>query len=144
MLRLSGAQVKQRRALRIAGGPPRLIDSSMMREPPDGPKARTTPERLDMFPNGEIGIVWKDGHESFYGARELRCRCPCAACVDEMTGRKVLDEASVPVDLRARMHQGVGNYGVQFVWSDGHATGIYSNALLRALCSCAACRPEPG
>ena len=25
------------------------------------------------FPNGEIGVVWSDGHESYYPAHYLRC-----------------------------------------------------------------------
>jgi DUF971 family protein len=100
---------------------------------------RATPARMDIFPTGEIGIVWKDGHESYFGGHFLRCHCPCAGCVDENTGRKVLDDATVPSDVQPRLHQGVGNYGVQFVWSDGHSTGIYSHALLRSLCPCPAC-----
>jgi DUF971 family protein len=101
--------------------------------------ASTTPVRMDVFPSGEIGIVWKDGHESYYAARDLRCLCPCAACVDEVTGRRILDPATVPADLQPRLWNGVGHYGVQFVWSDGHSTGIYPHALLRRLCACAAC-----
>ena len=98
-----------------------------------------TPARMDVFPSGEIGIVWKDGHESYYTARDLRCLCPCAACVDEVTGRRILDPSTVPQDLQPRLWNGVGHYGVQFVWSDGHSTGIYSHALLRSLCSCPTC-----
>jgi hypothetical protein len=78
----------------------------------------TTPRRLDVFPSGEIGIVWEDGHESVYAARELRALCPCAACVDEVTGRRILDPATIPGDIVPRLWNGVGHYGVQFVWSD--------------------------
>ena len=102
----------------------------------------TTPEKMDVFPNGEIGVVWRDGHESFYTARDLRCQCPCAACIEETTGRKILDDASVPEEIRPRLYQGVGNYAVQFVWSDGHSTGIYSHALLRRLCPCKECASQ--
>jgi len=100
----------------------------------------TVPERMDVFPNGEIGIVWRDGHESFYSGRALRIACPCAACVDEVTGRRILDDRSVPPGVVPRMVQGVGNYGVVFVWSDGHSTGIYPHRLLRRLCPCEGCR----
>jgi DUF971 family protein len=103
-------------------------------------ETRCIPSRLDVFPSGEIGIVWSDGHESIYSSYDLRCACPCAACVDEDTGRRILDPARVPRDVRPRLQQGVGNYGVQFVWSDGHATGIYAHARLRAACPCASCR----
>ena len=102
-------------------------------------KDRATPDRLDLFPNGEIGILWRDGHETVLGGHYLRSCCPCAVCVDETTGRRILDTRTVPADVRPRLAQGVGHYGVQFVWSDGHATGIYSHALLRTLCSCSAC-----
>jgi DUF971 family protein len=91
------------------------------------------------FPNGEIGIVWSDGHESYYDSRTLRCACGCASCVDEMTGRKVLDDARVPRDVRAREFHPVGNYGVAIVWSDGHDTGIYTFDRLRELCPCSEC-----
>ena len=108
------------------------------------PGSATTPERMDVFPSGEIGIVWKDGHESYYSAHDLRCLCPCAACVDEVTGRRTLDPATVPLDLQPRLWNGVGRYGVQFVWSDGHSTGIYPHAVLRRLCPCAVCASAGG
>ena len=58
-------------------------------------------------------------------ALELRRACPCAVCVDEMTGKRLLDPARVPEDVRARHYSRVGRYAVQFSWSDGHSTGIY-------------------
>ena len=97
------------------------------------------PIDLVPFPNGQIGIVWNDRHESYYDAHTLRCACACAACVDEMTGRKVLNDTQVSKDVRARSFHPVGNYAVAFVWSDGHDTGIYTFKRLRQLCNCAAC-----
>jgi DUF971 family protein len=35
----------------------------------------------------------------------------------------------------------VGRYALQFKWSDGHDTGIYSYKLLRGLCQCDLCQP---
>ena len=100
----------------------------------------SAPATVDIFPSGEIGIVWKDGHESIYSPRFLRCQCRCAACIDEVTGRKILDDAKVAESIRAEAKQSIGHYGIQFVWSDGHASGIYSHTLLRAACPCEACR----
>jgi len=36
----------------------------------------------------------------------------------------------------------VGAYAVQFVWDDGHSTGIYSWDLLREACPCDLCLPS--
>ena len=91
------------------------------------------------FPNGEIGVVWSDGHESFYPGHYLRCACPCAGCVDELTGKKTLRDDSVPQDVRALRITPVGRYAVTIHWSDGHDTGIYSFERLRRLCPCDSC-----
>ncbi|MEO1996860.1 MAG: DUF971 domain-containing protein [Planctomycetaceae bacterium] len=58
--------------------------------------------------------------------RRLRESCPCAACIDEMTGRLLLDVAAIPDDIRPVKLSGVGHYAVKILWSDGHDTGLYT------------------
>ncbi len=65
-----------------------------------------------------------------YPARALRLACPCAACVDEMSGRRTLDPATIPADVHVDSLELVGAYGVRIRWSDGHGTGIYTFELL--------------
>ncbi|RMG45194.1 MAG: DUF971 domain-containing protein [Acidobacteria bacterium] len=91
------------------------------------------PRAIEIFPNGEIGIAWSDGREDIHPPARLRRACPCAECVDELTGRRRYDPARIPDDLRATGWKAVGGYGVRFDWSDGHDTGIYSFEYLRAL-----------
>ena len=91
------------------------------------------PVRVTPFPNGEIGIAWSDGRETYYDGHTLRCACACATCVDEMTGQKVLDDSRVPRDIRPLEIHPVGNYGISIRWSDGHDTGIYTHERLREL-----------
>lgn len=88
----------------------------------------------------EVRVLWQDGHRSAYPNHLLRCACACAGCVDERTGKRTLDPARVPADVRALGARLVGNYALEFEWSDGHRTGIYSFALLRRLCPCEECR----
>jgi len=92
--------------------------------------------RAAPFPNGEVGIVWEDGHESYFPGHYLRCACPCAKCVDEMSGRKVLRNTEVPETVQAVKLEPTGNYALRIDWSDGHSTGIYTYERLRELCPC--------
>lgn len=59
-------------------------------------------------------------------ARELRLACPCAQCVEEMTGRPLLDPATIPSSVRPDAVALVGTYAIRVHWSDGHATGLYT------------------
>lgn len=100
------------------------------------------PKRITPFPNGEIGIAWDDGHETYLSSYDLRCACPCAMCIDEMSGRKTLDDTKIGADVHAQSIEPVGQYGVGIRWSDGHDTGIYTYKNLRAMCRCGDCRGE--
>ena len=43
---------------------------------------------------------------------------------------QLLNVADVPDDIIAVDHIVVGNYALQFLWSDGHSTGIYPYRML--------------
>ncbi len=94
------------------------------------------PARVTPFPNGELGIVWEDGHESYFPGHFLRCACACAICVDEMSGQKLLRDNRVPKDVHVAKLEPMGNYAIRIDWSDGHSTGIYTFERLRELCPC--------
>jgi DUF971 family protein len=87
-----------------------------------------------------IEIQWESqGHVARYPARDLRLACACASCQEEMTGRPILDPATVPENVRALELKLVGGYAVHFTWSDGHDTGIYAWDYLLAICPCPDC-----
>jgi ATP-binding protein involved in chromosome partitioning len=86
-----------------------------------------------------VTITWEDGHQTVYPARELRLRCRCASCIEEMSGASLLDPKTVPASVRARSIRLVGQYGIAIDWSDGHSTGIYNFRDLRAGCTCPEC-----
>ncbi len=85
-----------------------------------------------------LSILWEDGHRDDFDVRDLRLACHCALCVEEMSGRKLLDPKAVRSDLSPRKIVSVGNYAIQFDWCDGHNSGIYSFKDLRALGAIAA------
>ena len=83
--------------------------------------------------DSEISIVWSDETENKYNAAELRRACPCAGCVNEWTGEKILKSESVAEDLAFSSIAIVGRYALNFNFSDGHDTGIFSFNYLRQL-----------
>jgi DUF971 family protein len=90
----------------------------------------------------QTDVTWNDGHFSSYPSWYLRQSCPCASCVEELTGRRKILEGSIPANLQRLNVEPVGNYALNFHWSDGHSTGIYTFDYLRQLCPCAECLPE--
>lgn len=81
----------------------------------------------------QLTIKWSDDSESHYNAAQLRRSCPCAGCINEWTGEKMLDPASVPDDLTIKHTSLVGRYALNFHFSDGHETGLFSFNYLRGL-----------
>ena len=98
-----------------------------------------TPLTIKKKGGERLTIGWADGHESQYLARYLRGRCPCAQCVSETSGQRMVFEEHVNPDVKIEAAKIVGNYALHFEWSDGHFTGIYSFDLLRRICPCASC-----
>jgi ATP-binding protein involved in chromosome partitioning len=83
--------------------------------------------------NYRLKLTWNDGRVSDYRYVDLRNACPCAACVDEWTGKRRALPLAPSADLRPLAINPVGRYAVQINWSDGHNTGLYSHSRLREM-----------
>ena len=77
--------------------------------------------------SAEKGLIisLSDGTEMVRTATEIRQRCRCALCIDEVTGQQLLDPSSVPNDIYPTSIRTMGNYAVAITWSDGHTSSIY-------------------
>ncbi|OQS06880.1 hypothetical protein THRCLA_01095 [Thraustotheca clavata] len=64
---------------------------------------------------------------------DLRAECRCAACIEEFTGKALLDPTTIPEDIRPTAVQRKGNYAFAVVWSDGHSSSLYTFEHLRRL-----------
>jgi DUF971 family protein len=91
------------------------------------------PTRITEENDSEISIDWSNGAASRYNAAQLRRACPCAGCVNEWTGEKMLKDDTVSEDLSFSHITVVGRYALNFHFSDKHETGIYSFEYLRKL-----------
>lgn len=79
----------------------------------------------------QVRVEWDDGHATSFSAAELRRLCPCAQCVNEMTGVRMLDPATIPDELTQDDVTLVGNYALAVRFADGHQTGIFTFRFLR-------------
>ena len=94
------------------------------------PQDKRVPKAIRRRPDG-LEFDWDGAVEvTHFPARALRLACPCAGCVEEMSGRPILDPATVPLDVQVEALELVGAYGLRIRWSDGHGTGIYTFASL--------------
>lgn len=109
-------------------GEPAWVESAVR---PTG--SQTTPVGFRRRDARTLSVLWEDGHRDDFDVRDLRLACPCAHCVEEMSGRPLLDPKSVLPDVAPRAITSGGNYAITFGWNDGHSTGIYSFKHLRAL-----------
>lgn len=107
-------------------------------------EAPPVPRQISRSGERDVRIEWSDGHQSLYSARRLRLLCPCAMCVDELTGKKVLRDEEVAPEVGPVSLELVGRYALRVWFSDGHSSGIYSFKYLRRLCPCPTCTSSPG
>ncbi len=77
-----------------------------------------------------LKIVWEEGREQVLSIQQLRDHCPCAGCSGETV---ILHEYKAPEPDRntpgryeLKSIVPVGSYALQFVWGDGHNTGIHT------------------
>lgn len=84
----------------------------------------------------EVAIVWDDGKESYFEFERLRAASPSADTQGERDifgtqygGEGVRRFPGVAVLGWNR----IGNYAIQFEFSDGHRSGLYSYEYLRKL-----------
>ena len=95
-----------------------------------------SPTRVKRVSARQTDIEWDDGHYGSYPSWYLRERCPCAQCVGEFSGERRVAPGSIPPGMERVDVKLVGNYALQFRWSDSHDSGIYTFDYLRRICPC--------
>lgn len=83
---------------------------------------------------GEFEIDWGPDDTCRLPFKLLRGECPCAVCVNEFTGQKMIDPDDIPDDIKPAGLEYSGNYALKVRWSDGHDTGLYTFERLEMIC----------
>ena len=94
-----------------------------------------TPQSIQAIGN-DIAILWDDRVESYYPMEVLRASSPSAENVGErdLLGNVIGGSSQTAFPgVTVRGWQIVGGYALQFDFSDGHNTGLFSYEYLRAL-----------
>jgi len=99
------------------------------------------PKAIKLYKSdGYLEITWTDEVICQYPLSQLREACPCVEC---RGGHQNMGIENAPDDILkltpARSYtvqdlKPVGNYAIQPIWDDGHATGIYTWEYLRHIC----------
>ena len=93
-----------------------------------------TPQNIRVIQEARVlELVWSESDVDRLPLRLVRQSCRCAACVDEFTGRQILDPESVPEDISIEHIALTGNYALKIRWSDSHDTGLFTWTHLKAI-----------
>lgn len=96
-----------------------------------------SPQEMNLANDGKTLVIkWQDNVEHIISAFNVRFKCPCAHCVDEITGVQLIKEEEIPPNVKILESVPVGRYGVKFAFDDpspGANTGIYTFTFLRQL-----------
>jgi DUF971 family protein len=79
-----------------------------------------------------LRFTWSDGLMSTLSIRELRISCPCAFCVNEITGVRQVNPDDIPKDIGMKDMQPIGRYAYRILFDDGHDTGLFTLEELRS------------
>jgi len=63
---------------------------------------------------------------------DLRRQCKCASCVEELSGRQILQPWSIPDSVKPRKMSPTGNYALSIDWNDGHKS-LYPYRQIRSI-----------
>lgn len=92
-----------------------------------------TIQKIEQVDNYHFLIQWADGSTQTFRLSDLQRNCPCAQCMDEMTGKPLLDPTTVPDEVKALSIRSVGRYGLKIEFSSGCSMGIFSFDRLKGM-----------
>lgn len=97
------------------------------KRPPVGTSVQVTEDQKTLV------LTWNDGPVTRIAGQKLRANCPCAECVEEWSGRRTFDPATIDPQMKIIEVAPVGNYALCFTFGDAHRIGIFHWTFLREL-----------
>lgn len=88
---------------------------------------------IEQKDNHTFSVCWSDGVTQHFRLSTLQKHCPCAACVDEATGKRLTKPEKIDAHLKAVSLKSVGRYALKITFTSGCSSGIYEFDYLRKL-----------
>lgn len=98
-------------------------------------EVRHRPVEVDTRNPKQTVIRWDDGAVGVLENRLWRSLCPCAQCVDEITGERKIRLEDIHPNVQPIGIHPVGRYALHVQWSDGHGSGLFAFNRLREMSS---------
>lgn len=108
-----------------AAAPYREIAASVVQEISKLKHGGVARPKVAYKPGAGILVTLATGEQHVVKPADLRKACRCAHCIEEFSGKPLLDPATVSDAIYPRSMQPMGNYAVAVTWSDGHNSSIY-------------------
>lgn len=85
--------------------------------------------------NTQLSLNWDNDTAFKLDYKKVRFLCPCAVCVNEISGKRQITPEQIPDDVAIRDVEPVGHYALRITFSDQHQTGIYTFDYLHQICT---------
>ncbi len=89
--------------------------------------------RVSFVPGAGIEVKLDEQRHGMITPADLRRKCRCANCVEEFSGKPLLNPEDVADNVYPVRMQPMGNYAIAMQWSDGHSSSIYPFDMLLEL-----------
>lgn len=83
-------------------------------------------QKIEQIDNHRFSIEWNDKSIQTFRLSNVQRECPCARCMDEITGKRLVDPSSIREDVKAVSIRSVGRYGLKIHFTTGCSMGIFS------------------
>lgn len=108
-----------------AAAPYRELAASVVQEISKLQHGGVARPKVTFQPGTGVLLALASGERRVVAPADLRKACRCAHCIEEFSGRPLLDPATVSDSVFPKSMQPMGNYAVAVSWSDGHSSSIY-------------------
>lgn len=86
-----------------------------------------------------VTVQWNEKDFTVFPLNVLQKNCPCAHCVEEISGKRLVNTGTLTSPIEASHIAKIGQYGIRISFNSGCTTGIFSYDYLLHLAGTSSC-----